>query len=110
MYLFVSAKESGFVSENLLETKVDLKNSTGMYVYNVYASDSLDTLYDEGSLIAEKVQCKDYTGANVKVSVKAKYIAIVVTEHKGVRIRRIKVIGEKMPDATFVTEMSFQVK
>ena len=73
-------------------------------VYNVYASDSFDTLYDEGSLIAEKVQCKGCTGANVKVSVKAKYIAIVVKEHNGVRIRRIKVMGEKIPDATFVTE------
>ena len=30
---FVSAEESGFVSENLLETKVDLENSAGMYVY-----------------------------------------------------------------------------
>ena len=30
---FVSAQEGGFVSENLLESKVDLENSTGMYLY-----------------------------------------------------------------------------
>ena len=79
-------------------------------VYNVYASDSLDTLYDEGSLIAEGVECKNYAGANVKVSAKAKYIAIVVTEHNGVRIRRIKVIGEKLPEDTFVTENLFRTQ
>ena len=73
-------------------------------VYDVYASDNIETLYDEASRIAEGVECKNYTGANIKVSVKAKYIAIVVTEHNGVRIRRIKVIGEKLPEDTFVTE------
>lgn len=79
-------------------------------VYNVYASDSLDTLYDEASLIAEGVECRNYTGANVKVSAKAKYIAIVVTEHSGVRIRRIKVIGDKLPDDTFFTENLFRTQ
>ena len=73
-------------------------------VYDIYASDNIETLYDKASRIAEGVECRNYTGANVKVSVKAKYIAIVVTKHNGVRIRRIKVIGEKMPDDTFVTE------
>lgn len=73
-------------------------------VYDIYASDNIETLYDEASRIAEGVECKNYTGANVKVSVKAKYIAIVVTEHSGVRIRRIKLIGEKLPEDTFVTE------
>ena len=29
---FVSAQEGGFVSENLLASKVDLENSTGMYL------------------------------------------------------------------------------
>ena len=73
-------------------------------VYDIYASDNIETLYDNASRIAEGVECRNYTGANVKVSVKAKYIAIVVTKHNGVRIRRIKVIGGKMPDDTFVTE------
>ena len=73
-------------------------------VYDIYASDNIETLYDEASRIAEGVECRNYTGANVKVSVKAKYIAIVVTEHNGVRIRRIKLIGEKLPEDTFVTE------
>lgn len=73
-------------------------------VYDIYASDNIETLYDKASRIAEGVECRNYTGANVKVSVKAKYIAIVVTKHNGVRIRRIKVIGGKMPEDTFVTE------
>ena len=73
-------------------------------IYDVYASDNIETLYDEASRIAEGVECKNYAGANVKVSVKAKYIAIVVAEHNGVRIRRIKLIGEKLPEDTFVTE------
>lgn len=78
--------------------------------YDIYLSDDLDTLYSADSKVAEGVECTYSRGANVSINKKAKYIAIVATEHNGVRIRRIKVIGEKLSDDTFITENLFRTK
>lgn len=78
--------------------------------YDVYASDDLETLYSAESKIAADVDCTYSTGANVAVDVTAKYVAIVATEHNGVRIRRIKIIGEKLSDDTFISENLFRTK
>lgn len=78
--------------------------------YDIYLSDDIDTLYADTSKVAEGVECTNSTGVNVAINKKAKYIAIVATEHNGVRIRRIKVIGEKLADDTFVTENLFRTK
>lgn len=78
--------------------------------YDIYASDDLETLYSSSSKIVEGVECTYSTGANVAVDVTAKYVAIVATEHNGVRIRRIKIIGEKLSDDTFVPENLFRTK
>ena len=78
--------------------------------YDIYLSNDLDTLYNAESKVAEGVECTYSRGINVAINKKAKYIAVVATEHNGVRIRNIKVIGEKLSDDTFLTENLFRTK
>ena len=77
--------------------------------YDVYASNDYDSLYAKTSRVAEAVACTYSRGAVVELDTSAKYVAVVVTSANK-RIRRIKILGEKLSDNTFVSENLFQTR
>ena len=66
-------------------------NNEGKYneKYTVYASATLNDLYSKKSIVASDVLCAYSSPAMVEVNKYAQYIAVVCTEHNGVRIRNI---------------------
>lgn len=66
-------------------------NSSGTYneKYTVYASATLNDLYSNKSIVASDILCGYSSPTMVEVNRYAQYIAVVCTEHNGIRIRNI---------------------
>ena len=81
--------------------------------YDIYVSDTLDTLYSESSRVAADVECNDAAGARVAVNKFARYAAVVNTYHPdGIRIRQIlvKTASDEDIEKPFVSENALQTK
>ncbi len=69
--------------------------------FRVYAGDSLDTLYDDGNLIASAIVCKD-AEQSVNINKNVKYIAFIY-ESDGGRVKELELWSAEAPEA-FVSE------
>lgn len=80
--------------------------------YSVYAADTLEDLYKDSALVAANVSCKNAAGARVAVNRYARYVAVVNTEHNGIRIRQIlvKTASDAGVEKPFVSENVLQTQ
>ncbi len=103
----INLTENTYLGRVLIDAGLFNANGTYNETYTVYASATQEELYSADSIIASDVLCTYGRSTIVDINKYAQYVAVVCTEHNGIRIRNICLFDaytDEEPPVIFVPE------
>lgn len=103
----INLTENTYLGKVLIDAGLFNANGTYNETYTVYASATQEKLYSADSMIASGVVCAYGRSSIVEINKYAQYVAVVCTEHNGIRIRNICLFDaytDDEPPVIFVPE------